>query len=188
MELRARWQAETLPALTGAVLDVGAGSGVSLAFLPRSARVTLLEPHRGSARQLDSIARRRGARVLRASAERIPLPAAAFDAAVCSFVLCSVADQDRTLAEVFRVLRPGGRLVIFEHVAAAPGTWLRRGQRLAAPFSRWLDRGCDPARDTETALRRSGFKITELSRADAIGPWGLRIPHLQAVLTRPAAG
>jgi ubiquinone/menaquinone biosynthesis C-methylase UbiE len=185
-ELRTRWRVNVLPTLDGDVLDVGAGDGGSLAHLPDSARVALLEPHRRSANRLErQVAHRRGSRVLHAGAERIPLAAAAVDAAVCCVVLCSVADQDQALAEIHRVLRPGGRLVLLEHVAAARGTWVRRAQRLVAPVSRLLDRGCDPARDTEAALDRSAFTVEELCRVDSVGPWGLRIPHLLAVLVRP---
>lgn len=186
-ELRTRWRGHVLPTLAGAVLDVGAGDGGSLACLPSSARVALLEPDPGSARRLRrQVAHRRGAQVLEAAAERIPLETATVDAAVCCAALCSVADQDQAVAEIHRVLRPGGRLVLLEHVAAEPGTWLRRGQRLVAPFSRWLDHGCDPARDTEAAISRSAFSVVEMRRLNAVGPWRLRIPHLMAVLTRPS--
>ncbi len=148
------------------------------------ARVVLLEPQPRSASNLErQVARRRGARVLRARAEEIPLATATMDAAVCCLALCSVSDQDQALSEIYRVLRPEGQLVLLEHVAARPRTWLRRGQRLAAPFSRRFDRGCDPARDTEAALHRSAFKVAEMRHVDAVGPWRLPMPHLLAVLT-----
>ena len=186
MELRSRWRTQVLPGLCGEVLDVGAGEGGSLPHLTGASRVTVLEPHRGSARRL---AQRRGGprvtEVVRAPAEAIPLPDASVDAAVCSSVLCSVADQDRALAEISRVLRPGGRLVLLEHVAAGRGSWLLQAQRLVAPFSRLLDRGCDPARDTEAALRQSRLTVIRLERIEATGPWGLRIPHRAAELTTP---
>ena len=186
-DLRTRWQAGILPTLGGDVLDVGAGEGASLAYLPSAARVALLEPHPRSAATLErQVARRRDARVLRAPAERITVADGTMDAAVCCLVLCSVSDQDQALNEIYRVLRPGGRLVLLEHVAARPGTWPRHGQRLVAPFSRRFDRGCDPARDTEAALHRSGFEIVEMRHVNATGPWHLPIPHLLAVLTRPS--
>ena len=184
-DLRSRWRRLVLPTLDGDVLDVGAGEGRSAGALPGSARVTSLEPHAGSVRRLRRSARgRRGTRVVQARAEAMPLPDRSMDAAICCVTLCSVDDQDRALAEIHRVLRPGGLLVAFEHVAAPKGTWLRAGQQLVAPFSRATDRGCHPARDTEAALDRSALQLERLVRIDAAGPWGLGIPHLAAVLSR----
>ena len=100
--------------------------------------------------------------VLTAAAEQIPLPARSVDAVVSTIALCSVTDQDRCLAEVARVLRPGGRFVFAEHVAAPAGTWLFRGQRLIAPFSRTFDRGCDPARRTWTSIERAPFHAVDV--------------------------
>ncbi len=189
MELRSRWRRLVLPSVRGDVLDVGAGDGSSSSSLPRSVRLTALEPRAGSVRRLRRwVEGRPGARVVQARAEAMPLPDRSVDAAVCCVALCSVDDQDRALAEIHRVLRPGGRLVVLEHVAAARGTWLRAGQRLVAPCSRALDRGCDPARDTEAALARSPLLVDQLLRIDTAGPWGLRIPHLAAVLHRPGDG
>lgn len=186
MQLRAQWRARVLPTLHGDVLDVGAGDGTSLHYMSALTSIALLEPHSRSVRRLRARAGNRPrARVLHAGAEQIPMPDASVDAAVCCAVLCSVADQDRALGEIWRVLRPGGQLVLLEHVAAARGTWLRRGQRMIAPFSRWFDRGCDPARDTEAALTRSGLEAVEMRRIKAAGPWGTAFPHLAAVLTRP---
>lgn len=188
LALRSRWRAQVLPTLRGTVLDVGAGEGSILGYLSLASRTTLLEPHRRSATRLERLtATRPHTHVLCAPAERIPIPDASVDAVVCCVSLCSVADQDRALAELARVLRPGGRLVAFEHVAAPKGTWLRRGQRAIAPVSRWVDRGCDPARETEAALRRSSLDLLALAHADATAVWGLRIPHLLATLARPSS-
>ena len=185
LELRARWQAHVLPTLHGAVLDVGAGEGAGLGHLPHASSTWLLEPHPGAVRRLERVAAHRPeVHVLPAVAERIPLPDEVVDAALCSAVLCSVSDPDQVLAEICRVLRPGGRLVLLEHVAADRGTLLRLGQRLLSPASRRLDRGCDLGRDTEAALTRSALQIEELHRIVAVGPFGIPLPHLAAVLTR----
>ncbi len=79
------------------------------------------------------------------------------DAAVSTIALCSVRDQSKVLAEITRALRPGGRFVYFEHVAADRGTIRRQLERLVAPISRLVDHGCDPSRDTASAIARAGF-------------------------------
>src|SRR5262249_48670917 len=94
------------------------------------------------------------------------LPAAdgAFDAAVASLMLCSVPDQQRALAEMRRVVRPGGELRFFEHVqATTPG--LRRVQN-ALDATVWPGRrgGCHTSRDTAAAIAAAGFAVKELDR------------------------
>jgi SAM-dependent methyltransferase len=101
-------------------------------------------------------------RVLEAPAERIPLPDGSVDTVVCTLVLCTVDDLDATLTEIRRLLRPDGRLLFIEHVAAGPGTRLRRWQdRLERPWRR-LAHGCHTNRDTEDALRNAGFALEEI--------------------------
>jgi len=97
-----------------------------------------------------------------ATAERIDLPDASADAVVSSLVLCSVSSLDGTLAEIKRVLRPGGRFVFLEHVAAPPGTGLRRAQKLIKPVWKFVGDGCNPDRDIETAIRRTGFASVDV--------------------------
>ena len=89
------------------------------------------------------------------------LPAAdeSFDAGVASLVLCSVSDQQRALAELRRVIRPGGELRFYEHVVAHRPLG-RRLQRLAdATFWPHVAGGCHLSRDTEAAIEQAGFEI-----------------------------
>ena len=108
-------------ALSGTVLDVGAGSGTSGRFLAPGAEWLALEPA-PSARLVRAVEARPHSRLLQSVAEVLPRGDGDVDAAVCSTALCSVADPDGALAEILRVLRPGGRLVFFEHVAAPAGS------------------------------------------------------------------
>jgi ubiquinone/menaquinone biosynthesis C-methylase UbiE len=116
----------------------------------------------------------RQARVLQAPAERIPLPDGSVDTVVCTLVLCTVHDLDATLTEIRRLLRPDGRLLFIEHVAAEPGTRLRRWQdRLERPWRR-LAHGCHTNRDTEDALRDAGFALEEIHHGQMEGELLLR--------------
>ena len=147
---------ELVGGLRGRVLEIGAGSGVNFGLLADDVTWTGLEPRRR---------RRRGAGkrpVIDGVAEDVPLPDGSVDGVLATTVLCSVRSQEQTLAEVLRVLRPGGRFLFFEHVAAPGGTWQRRWQSLIAPCSRFADAGCDPSRETWTAVQRAGFASMRL--------------------------
>jgi SAM-dependent methyltransferase len=109
-------------------------------------------------------ARHPDARVLRAPAEDLPFPDHSFDVAVCTLVLCGVDDQPRTLRELRRVLRPGGRLLFIEHLRSDdPGT-ARLQDRL-----NWLNRlvvCCDCNRPTLDSIRAAGFTVTQAERTE----------------------
>lgn len=179
-------KARLLRSLRGTVLEIGAGDGRNAGSMPIGVSWVGLEPDRGRVAKLSRLARARGVGFapVRASADRIPLREGSVDAVLSVVTLCSVPDQGRALAEARRVLRPGGRLVFAEHVGARPGTWSRRAQRLAAPWSRRFDHGCDPLRDTEAAIRDSGLELAELGRYQLKQPFGVRVPYVVGVATR----
>ncbi|SDN14907.1 Methyltransferase domain-containing protein [Actinomyces ruminicola] len=178
-----RWRRQVLPTLRGTILDIGAGSGVSAALLHPGVAWLALEPSPG--RRLAAAVRSRpGSQLLTAPAERIPLEDASVDAAICSTVLCSVADPALTLTETIRVLRPGGVLVFYEHVAAAPGSTARRIQRLASPLTRLLDHGCDPCRDTADTINRAGFSHVHLETLRISGVLGGLAPVIHGYAER----
>ncbi|MGH8875804.1 MAG: class I SAM-dependent methyltransferase [Stackebrandtia sp.] len=166
--------------VTGTVLEIGAGRGANFGYFATGTDWIGLEPRRRHRAALDANSARFGgpSRILAAPAELIPLPGDHCDAVVSTFVLCSVADQDAALSEVLRVLRPGGGFVFLEHVAAAPGTWTRRAQRCWAPFSRRMDDGCDPARDTAAAIARTGFGHSESETFEQSVGLGLSVPFI----------
>ena len=147
---------ELVGGLRGRVLEIGAGSGANFGLLGGDVTWTGLEPRRRRRRALEERP------VIDGVAEDIPLPDGSVDAVLATTVLCSVRSQEQALAEVLRVLRPGGRFVFFEHVAAPGGTWQRRWQSLIAPCSRFADAGCDPSRETWTAVQRAGFASLRL--------------------------
>ncbi|MFI7680318.1 class I SAM-dependent methyltransferase [Actinophytocola sp. NPDC049390] len=172
------------PALVGAVrgtvLELGPGDGATLRYYHPDVRLVAVEPDATARARVRAAADRLGlrARVVDGRAEELALPDGSVDAVVCSFVLCSVADQAAVLAEVHRVLRPGGRFLFAEHVAAPAGTWVRRGQNLVAALTAPFGARCRPNRETGLAIGRAGFDVVDLHRFDLPGPLGAGIPHL----------
>lgn len=176
-------------ALTGRVLEIGAGYGENFDILSPGIDWIGLEPNPKRLDELAYEADRNGHETppLNAKAENIPLPDASVDAVLGTLVLCSVTDSDRVLAEITRVLRPGGSFVFVEHVAAPPRTWRRAAQRIAAPFMKLAAGGCDPVRDTESRIRTSGLTLTEIEHYDLPGPVGVSVPLIAGRAEKPAA-
>ena len=174
-----------LAGLDGHVVEIGPGTSP---YLPRTggSRWTGIEPDGTAVAVLrQRLAGREGVSVLRAPAERIPLPDHSADAVLGSLVLCSVDDPVRVLAEVRRVLRPGGRYVFAEHVAAPPGTALRVALRAIAPCHRFLTNGCHPARDSGLAIAEAGFAEVDVHMSLLPGPLRVGLPHITGVAYEP---
>jgi ubiquinone/menaquinone biosynthesis C-methylase UbiE len=151
--------------LRGRVIEIGCGEGRAFELYPaRVESVLAVEPD-PTARA--AAAERAGSapvpvQVVDGLADRLPAADGSFDAAVLVWVLCSVPDPARALAEVVRVLAPGGELRVYEHVRAASPA-LRLVQRAfdAAYWTRALG-GCRTTRDTEAAIRAAGFEFAAL--------------------------
>lgn len=143
----------------GRVLEIGAGEGENFGALHPEVDWVGLEPDAARRAELGTRAREWGHRAepLDARAEHIPLPDHSVDAVVATYVLCSVDDPAIALAEVRRVLAPGGRVVFIDHVVAPNGTAKRVVQRIATPFTARFCHGCHWDRDTAEALTDAGF-------------------------------
>ena len=164
MDLRRR---RLIAGARGAVLEIGAGTGLNLRHYPSDVeRLVLTEPEEPMAKRLDRRAGRHGAapEVVRAPADALPFPDAAFDTVVSTMVLCTVPDPARAIAELRRVLRPGGRLLFIEHVRADGAGLARWQDRLAEPWRRFAV-GCVCNRPTLDLLRDGGLAVDELERA-----------------------
>jgi ubiquinone/menaquinone biosynthesis C-methylase UbiE len=157
---------ELLAAASGAVVEIGAGTGANVARYPAAVtELVLVEPEGPMVERLQqrlaTVRPSAPARVVQAPAEAIPLPDASFDVAVSTLVLCTVADQARALAELRRLLKPGGRLLFLEHVRAEdPG--LARWQDRLHPLWVRLGHGCHCNRATLTAIEDAGFVVEQL--------------------------
>jgi SAM-dependent methyltransferase len=175
--------------LSGRVVEIGAGNGLNFAHYPATVTdVVAIEPEP----TLRAIAQQAAARapvpvsVRQGTADAVPLEDGEMDAAVASLVLCSVPDQARALAELHRVLRPGGELRFYEHVIARCQP-KRAILQLADHSGLWpaIGGGCHPARDTGAAIEAAGFTIERCERfgfrASALEP---SVPHILGTARR----
>lgn len=171
-----------LEGLSGHVIEVGAGNGRNFAHYPSSVtEVLAVEPEprlRATAERAAADASVR-VQVVTGVAERLPAEDASFDAGVASLVLCTVRDQQRALAELRRVIRPGGELRFYEHVVSNRPSTARIQRVLDATLWPRVSGGCHLARDTHSAIERAGFEI-ETSRRFPFGPSALgpKIAHI----------
>ena len=163
-------RAALLRDVSGTVVEIGPGTGASFPFLDPSVQWIGIEPNPYMHATLRARATERGiahVEIRGVTAGGMDLPTGSADVVVCSLVLCSVEDPAAVLADIRRVLRPGGRLVFLEHVAAPRGTWLRRLQRVMRPVWSCFADGCHPDRETDRLLEAAGFERLEMERFDA---------------------
>lgn len=152
--------------LYGDVVEIGFGSGTNIGHYPaRVHQMVAVEPS-PAAWQLSEAARS-GSRttIVRGSldGQRMDEGDASFDAALSSFTLCTIKDPLAALAEVHRVLKPGGTLHFLEH-GLAPDPKVRRWQHRMEPFQKALAGGCHLTRSTVSMLEQSGFRVLDLEQ------------------------
>ena len=146
----------------GNTVEIGAGTGLNLDHYPPTVtHLTLVEPDRHMRKRLrQRVAQiRPDAAVLDARAESLPLPDASVDTIVVTFVLCSVADQTAALAEITRVLRPGGQLLFLEHVRDTDPQIADKQDHAPFLYS-WI--GCHPNRATLEAITHSPLSVVNV--------------------------
>jgi len=160
---------QLLAATEGETIEIGAGTGLNLAHYPEAAtRLVLAEPDQHMRRRLRKRvdALDRAAEIIDAPAERLPFPDASFDTVVCTLSLCGIPDEQRAVAEMKRVLRPGGRLLLLDHIAASPA-WAKGIQWLLERITIPLGEEHLLRRPLLT-VRAEGF-VVELSQRSKLG-------------------
>ncbi len=165
-------KSELFGAVPSIVVDLGAGSGANFRYFPPGTQVIAVEPNAQMHARLARKAERQGLalRLHTAGAEALALADASVDLVCASLVLCTVPEPARAIAEVRRVLRPGGRLVAIEHVAAPEGSAVAALQRAVHKPWRWVFEGCELCNATEALLRAAGFREVRIEP--------LRVPTL----------
>lgn len=184
-----RERSKVVPGARGRVLDVGAGSGLALeSYAPGAVdSVVGLDPSRKLTEMAGETAAGAAfpvARVL-ADGEAIPFRSGAFDTVVTTYSLCTIPDVERALAEIARVLAPGGRLLFCEH-GLAPEPEVRRWQHGLDGLWPRIAGGCHLDRDVPELLRRAGFEVRELE-SEYMEGWRPVSYHYRGV-AEPARG
>ena len=168
----AKWRRRLVADLSGTVVEIGSGSGLNIEHLPGSVeRLLAVEP--------SDVARRLAARRVQRSTTpvehigpdgaSIPLGDASCDSALATFALCTIPDVESALAEVMRVLKPGGRFHVLEH-GLAPEESVRRWQHRLEPMQKRLADGCHLTRDPVALVTAAGFEIIETTSLYGRGP------------------
>jgi ubiquinone/menaquinone biosynthesis C-methylase UbiE len=159
-------------AAEGRVLEVGIGSGLNLPLYGPAVRTVIgLDP----SEELLRMARERAAaapvpvELLEASAEAVPLDAASIDTVVSTWTLCTIPVANRALAELRRVLKPGGALLFVEH-GRAPEPIVALWQERLDPLWRRIAGGCHLNRKIDDLISGSGFRVETLANARLPGP------------------
>jgi ubiquinone/menaquinone biosynthesis C-methylase UbiE len=159
-------------AAEGRVLEIGVGSGLNLPFYrPEVAEVLALEPAPRLVSMARGVSRRASApvRFLEASAEAIPLDDHSVDTVVTTWTLCSIAHAATALAEMRRVLRPGGRLLFVEH-GLSPDAGVHRWQDRLTPAWKCIAGGCHLNRPIRVMIESAGFGIDRIETGYIPGP------------------
>jgi ubiquinone/menaquinone biosynthesis C-methylase UbiE len=158
---------KVVPLATGDVLEIGIGTALNSPFYEKARirRIVGVDP----ALQMHPLALKRikaaglDVELVGLSAEKLPLEDQTFDSVVCTYTLCSIADPEGALAEIRRVLRPGGKLLFSEH-GLAPDESVRRWQRRLQPIWGPLGGGCNLSLNVPAVLEAAGFKTRTESR------------------------
>ncbi len=178
----------------GRTVELGAGTGLNFDHYPDAVtELVLTEPFEPMARRLRERAARRPSprdgpgevSVIDAPADRLPLDDDSVDTAVSTLVLCTVDDVPGTLAEITRVLKPGGRLLFAEHVRSTDPRVARWQDRLEVPW-KVVGHGCRCNRDTVASIGASALVIesVELGRLPKAAP--IVRPLATGVAVKPA--
>lgn len=153
----------------GRVLELGAGTGANVELYPETVEeLALAEPDPHMTKRLREKLAEAGnaaAEVVEAPAEQLPFDDSSFDTAVVTLVLCTVPDPEAALAEIARVLKPGGRLLFIEHVRSEKPSLARWQDRLERPW-RFLGDGCHCNRDTVASIEAAPFTVERVEKGE----------------------
>jgi len=156
---------KVVPLAKGRVLEIGIGSGLNIPFYDASRVEHLwgLDPSEDmwAIAQKNAAEHHIDAEFIQAGAESIPLDTASADTVIMTYTMCTIPDVAAALAEIRRVMKPGGKLLFCEH-GRAPDESVRRWQNRLNPLWGKLGGGCNLNRPIDTLLQQAGFHFPDL--------------------------
>ena len=176
---------DLLANLSGQILEIGPGTGPNLRYFNPDVQWTGVEPNPHMIPYLKQEAKTQG---LSITVKQIPLEEfnapSHFDYVICTLVLCSVPNLSQTIQTIYSLLKPGGKFLFVEHVAAPEGSLLRQVQEGIRPFWSWIGEGCQLNRQTGEALNAAGFSSVTYDDFDAPVPLPIIRPHISGIATK----
>jgi ubiquinone/menaquinone biosynthesis C-methylase UbiE len=177
-----------LAGVQGQVIEIGAGNGLNFGHYPHSVTDVLAIEPEPYLRQLAEQAAQSApvpVRVVACAADRLPSDDGSKDAVVLSLVLCSISKPELALAEVRRVLRPGGEIRFYEHVVSSNLGRARAQRLLDATLYPRLSGGCHLARDSRKLIEDAGFLLTQCDRFMFPVKGRIRMSHVLGIARKP---
>jgi SAM-dependent methyltransferase len=171
--------------LHGTVLELGPGGGVNLSYYAKDINWIGIEPNPYNHFNIRKGAERSGIHHIEfrsVDGNKLEANDCSIDAVVSTLVLCTVPNQEATMQEILRVLKPGGHFAFIEHVAAPRGNFLRSAQRFVRPGWRYVLDGCCPDRETAEAITRAGF--SEVNMESFRAPLPIVSPHISGLAVK----
>lgn len=145
--------------ISGNIAEIGPGTGINFNYMPSGTNWIGIEPNTAFTEYLLTQAKKKGinAKLLVGSALELPLDDNSMDFVIGTLVFCSVEKIEKSLSEIIRVLKPGGKYIFIEHVAAPKNTPLRFIQNMINPINHFFADGCNCNRETWTFIKNCGF-------------------------------
>lgn len=172
--------------ITGTVVEIGPGMGSNFRYFPTDIEWIGIEINDAFTDALLAAAHARNitASLRHGDAASIPLSDNSADIVLCTLVLCSVLNPSAAVAEMKRILKPGGKLIFIEHVAGRHKTVMRTVQNIINPVNRFLFDGCNCNRETWTYFENGGFTQLELSHRSVKGSFTIHTPHIMGIAVK----
>ena len=185
------WRETLLEPVQGIVLEVGVGTGKNLPFYTTAvSKLILLEPNAGMRKQLHNKLENYphlAPEIISSPLEQLAIPDQAVDFVVSTLVLCSVSNLQAALKQIYRVLKPGGKFLYIEHVAAENKPQRLKWQNRLNPLWKRLAGNCHLNRYTQQAIEEVGFQSAGITRESMRKALPILRPTVRGTAVRPLA-